>query len=240
MPPALVPTLPPSEALCSPGETGIGQAERQQLRIELLEGHARLDDRDLVLGVDLPDAVHPVEGQQDAVGHGHGGTRKPSAAAAGDDRHPVLGGDTQHLGDLVRRAGQHEGQREHGRDGQGLVVRVVGVDGLADEDVALAYGLAQLFQKIRHATATPTSGRSGRTDLTGSSSAPSVPLRQPPSQLGHPGRHLGGRRGRGLLLKLGDRPLDRGQPRARPASGRRRGIAGRARTSCTTARLRSG
>ena len=59
------------------GRHRIGQPERQQRRVELFERDARLDDGDLVLGVDLADAVHPVEGQQDPVGHG--ARRRPRA-----------------------------------------------------------------------------------------------------------------------------------------------------------------
>ena len=218
----------------------IGQAERQELRVELFEGHARLDDGDLVLGVDLADAVHPVEGQQDAVGHGHGGAREPGAAAAGDDGHPVFGGQAQHLGDLVRRARQYEGQRDHGRDGQGLVVGVVGVDGLADADVALAHGLAQLFQEIRHATATPTSGRSGGPTLPGRRRRPRFP---PPAVVAARPPVRTPRMPPSAPPPSGAGPRS---ARSAPATGsargrrRRRGRRPTARTSCTTARPRSG
>ena len=108
MPPALVATFPPSEPLCSPGRHGVDEAQRGQLAVELLERHARLHHGDLVLGVDLENPLHAVEGEQDAVGDGNGGAGEPGAAAPGHHRDAVLAGQLQDLGHLAGRPRQDE------------------------------------------------------------------------------------------------------------------------------------
>ena len=151
-------------ALLARGD-GVDEAERRELAVELLERHARLHDGDLVLGIDLADALHAVEGQQDAVGHRDRRPGKTGAAATGNDRHPVFARQLQDLGDLVGRPGQHHGEGDHRHGGESLVMGVVRVDGHAGDDMVFADGLAQLFQQLRHRTVTPTSGRSDRTTL---------------------------------------------------------------------------
>ena len=47
----------------------VDEPKRRQLGVQLVQRHARLDHGDLVLGVDLADPPHAVEGQQDPVGH---------------------------------------------------------------------------------------------------------------------------------------------------------------------------
>ena len=135
------------------------EAEGQQRRVELLEGDARLDDRHVVVGVDVDDAVHPVEGHHDAVGPRAAAARQPGARPPGHHRHP-----------LVRRpgrgrrppraadAGRHHGQRGHRRAGEGLVVGVVGVDPLAGGDVGVAHHLAQPLDDVRHGPSGSSAG----------------------------------------------------------------------------------
>ena len=89
----------------------------------------------------------------------------------------MLACDLEDLGHLVRRAGQHEDEGDHGHGRERLVVGVVGVHGRTGHDVALADGLAQLLQEFGHPTGHPHLGSIGRTDLTGrycSASGPSA------------------------------------------------------------------
>ena len=137
--------VPAEGAALLAGGDRVDEPERGQLGVELLERHAGLHHCDLVLGVDLSDPLHAVEGEEKPVGHRDGGARESGAAATGDDRHAVLVCDLQDLGDLARGAGQDEGQRDHGHELQGLVVGVVAVHRRAGHDVALTHGLAQLF-----------------------------------------------------------------------------------------------
>ena len=123
----------------------VDEPERYQLTIELFQRHAWFDHCHLVLGIDLHNPSHAVEGEQDAVRHGHGSSGEPGAAATRHDRDAVLAGQSQYLGHFISRGGHDDGQwnDRHGR--QGLVVRVVGVHGGAGEHVALADSLAQLL-----------------------------------------------------------------------------------------------
>ena len=147
------------------GRHRVDQPQRRQLAVELLQGHPGLDHGDLVLHVDFDDPVHAVEGQQDAVSHRDGRARQAGATAPGHHRHLVLTGQAQDLGHFARRARPHQGERPHGRDGERLVVGVVGVHCFPVERVGLANGLSQLLQEFRHVRATPTSGRSGGSTL---------------------------------------------------------------------------
>ncbi len=132
------------------GRHRVDETQGSQLLVELLEGDPGLDHGDLVLGVDLADVVHPVEGQQDAVAHRDGGPGEPGPAAPGDHGHALLVGAAQDLDDLIGRTGQDQGQRRLGRGAERLVVGVVGVHGVAGHDVAVADRLAQLLEEIRH------------------------------------------------------------------------------------------
>ena len=118
--------------------------------VQLLECHPGLDHGDLVLGVDLSNVVHPLEGHQDAVAYRDGGARQTGPAPPGDHGHPPFICPAQDLDDFPGRSGQHKGERRLGRRAKGLVVGVVVVDGVAGHDVALADRLAQLLEEIRH------------------------------------------------------------------------------------------
>ena len=128
----------------------VDEAEGRQLLVQLLEGHSGLNHGDLVLGVDLSDVVHPVEGHQDAVADRDGGAGQTGPAAPGDHGHASFIGPAKDLDDFPGRSGQHQGQRRLGGRAEGLVVGVVVMDGVAIHDVALADRLAQLLEEIRH------------------------------------------------------------------------------------------
>jgi len=123
----------------------VDQPERRELVVELFQCHPRFHHGHLILGVDLHNPLHAVEGEQDAVRHGHGGPGEPGPAAPCDHRHQVLTGDLQHRGHFAGRAGHDDGPRHDGHGRQRLVVGVVGVHGIAGEDVAFADGFAQLL-----------------------------------------------------------------------------------------------
>ena len=87
----------------------VDEAERRQLAVELLERHAGLDHGDLVLGVDLEDPLHAVEGQQDAVGHR--ARRRPRARCRCPGRPPARRARWPAAGPRTPRSvepGQHE------------------------------------------------------------------------------------------------------------------------------------
>src|SRR5262249_12004082 len=119
-------------------------------RIELVERDARLHDGDVVLGIDLDDAVHPFEREHDAVGAGHTRARQPGTRTTGGHRYCEFVADTEYGRDLAGRRGLHHGPWPRGSRGQGLVTRVVVLDGVAPENVRLPHNAAQLRLEIRH------------------------------------------------------------------------------------------
>ena len=126
----------------------------------------------------------------------------------------------QDLGHLVGGAGQHQGQRDHRHRGQRLVVGVVGVDGFARERHGSRRRPCAAAPGVPTCDGHPTSDRSGGPTLPGPTRRS---LRRPRPAARRSSatrrRDLRRRRRRRLLLELGDRPLDRRQPRARPAAG---------------------
>ena len=114
MPPAFVATLPPSDALFSPGTHRIHETERRERGVELIEAHAGLHDRDVVLGVDLEDRVHALEREHDAVGARDARARQSGARAARGDRDLQLVTDAHDCGHLGGGSGPHDGERSHG------------------------------------------------------------------------------------------------------------------------------
>ncbi len=85
-------------------------------------GHARLGYDATVLDVDVENAVHAPEPQKDAVGKRQGAARKRSARAARDDRHALLRGKSEDLGNLLAVFRQHTDQRLLPVCGQGVAV----------------------------------------------------------------------------------------------------------------------
>ena len=209
--------VPPERAALLARRHRVDEPERRELAVELLERHPRLDDGDLVLGVDLARSA--------SCGRRRAGCRRPPERrrrrAPCRCRGPRPGRRARWpaAGSRTPRRWSRAARRPAERPApcQRLVVGVVGVDRVAGHDVVLADCLAQLLQEFRHATATPTSDRSGGPTLpgrTGPVGPVPPPLGQPAPQLGHTVRDLR-RRGRcRLLLELGDGPLNRRQPRA--------------------------
>jgi hypothetical protein len=116
-------------------EHRVDEPPRRQLGVELVELHAGLDHGDVVVLVDLEDVVHPLERHHDAAGLGDAGARHARARAPGGDRDAVLVGGAQDRRHLVGGRRQHHRRRDLGGRGQGLVVAVVVLDGVAAEDV---------------------------------------------------------------------------------------------------------
>ena len=149
----------------------------------------------------------------------------------------------QDLGHLAGRAGQHDGQRDDGHGGQRLVVGVVGVDRLARRRRGSRRRPCAAVPGVPTCDGPPPPriDRAARPYRPYRSASDALGrLGQAPPQLGHAGRDLRRRRRRRLLLELGDRPLNRRQPRARSPAPRPAPRRPSARTSCTTAPPRSG
>ena len=68
--------------------------------VEFAKAGARLDDRNLVVDVDLEDGAHLTKCDEDPARTGDAGTGKPRAGAASGDRHCVLPRDDDDLGHL--------------------------------------------------------------------------------------------------------------------------------------------
>ena len=79
--------------------------------VELVEGHAGLHDRHVVLGVDLDDRVHPLEADEDAAVTGDAPAREAGAAAPYRHRHAQLDSQPHDGGDVLRRRGAHDDVR---------------------------------------------------------------------------------------------------------------------------------
>ena len=118
--------------------------------VELVERDSRLDDRDVILGVDLEDMVHALEGHDDRVGPRDTRAREAGAGAAGRDGHAQLVGESQDRGHLRRRSGPDDTRRPFGRDGECLVVGVVLGDGVADEDLARFEDVREPLGQVTH------------------------------------------------------------------------------------------
>jgi len=82
----------------------VDEPVRSRDLVELAQGDTRLHDGDVVLLVDLEDAVHPLERDDDRVGRRHDRTRKAGAVAARGDGRPVVVGHPQDAGDFGSRS----------------------------------------------------------------------------------------------------------------------------------------
>ena len=81
-------------------------------------GHARLDDRALVLRVDGEDLPHPGQPDDDPVGDGQRTAGQAGTRTAGDKRNPFPGADPHHRRDLLGARRQHNQRRNHPEAGQ--------------------------------------------------------------------------------------------------------------------------
>ena len=81
--------------------------------------HPRLHDRQPVCRVDLQDALHPRERDNEPALLGDGAPAEPGAGAARHDGHPSAGGGSYDRRDLLRAG------RQHDRGGHGLVHRAI-------------------------------------------------------------------------------------------------------------------
>ena len=81
-------------------------------------GHARLDDRALVLRVDGEDLPHPGQPNDDPVGDGQRTAGQTGACTAGDERNPFAGADAHDRRDLLGARRQHNQRRNHPEAGQ--------------------------------------------------------------------------------------------------------------------------
>ncbi len=105
----------------------VGRVEEALGLDRLLEvdvDHPRLADDDEVLAVDLEDPVHPGEGDRQAAGDARRSAAQPGPGAPRDDRHPVLGGQPDQLGDLGGLRRQGHGDRSGRLEVGGLVATI--------------------------------------------------------------------------------------------------------------------
>ena len=77
--------------------------------LQLIGQHVGLDDGELIVLIDLEDAIEPLHRQQDTAAHGHGASRVPRAGPAHDQGHAVSVTQARDGGDLVD-AGRQEHQ----------------------------------------------------------------------------------------------------------------------------------
>ena len=213
----------------------VDQTQRGELAVQLLQCHPRLHHGDLVLGVDLHDPLHAVEGEQDAVGHRHRGAREPGPAAPGDHRDAVLAGQLQDLGHLVGRTRQDDGQRD---DRHASSAPRHGCSRRGRTRPRGRCPRRRPCAVVPGVPTSPTPDRSGGPTLPGLCGRLTPSARRRRSSATAP-RDLRRLRRCRLLLELGDRPLDRRQPRAGTALAVRPNRA-RRRTSCTRAPPRTG
>ena len=148
-------TLPPSDAVGLAGADGVGETERCKGGVELVEGDPGFDHGDGVVGVDLADRPHPIEGEHDPVGLGPAPPREPGPAPAHHQRGVRLVGQLDHRDDVVGRAGEDHGQGHHGLGGQGLVVGVVDRDRGTGDHFVIAQRPANLLDYLGHRSHLP-------------------------------------------------------------------------------------
>ena len=98
--------LPP--IMQEPRDAGIGrviQAHRLDGLVESLRHDARFGDGHEVVGVDLEDRVHALEGKREASGEGQRSARQARASALRRHRDAVFVAEREETRDLVRRPG---------------------------------------------------------------------------------------------------------------------------------------
>ncbi len=117
------------------GEHRVDQAVRGQGLVQLGQGHPGLDHGHVVVGVDLQDAVHPLEGDHHPLRGGDAPAGQAGARAPGGER-DLFGDrrpdDGRHLSGVAR---PDHGPRADRRGAEGLVVGLVVAHGVADIDV---------------------------------------------------------------------------------------------------------
>ncbi len=84
--------------------------------------HAGLDDDALGVEVDVEDAVHPRQRDDDPVGDRQGATGQPGAGSAGDERDPVGGAGADHGLHLRRRLREADEGRNHAPTSQSVAL----------------------------------------------------------------------------------------------------------------------
>ena len=113
----------------------IDELVRRRHLVELVEGDARLHDRDVVARIDLDDVLHALERHDHAAGAWDGRARQPGSTAPRGDRDALLVRDPQESRDLGRAPGTDDERRSLGRGGECFVVPVVFADLVAGQDV---------------------------------------------------------------------------------------------------------
>ena len=106
--------------------------------VELCECHSGLDDRHLILSVDL-DALHALERHDHSTGGRDRRARQPGATATRSDRDPPFVAQAKDRRDLARRLWQQHGHGDDWRRAERLVVgvvvaRVAGQDAVGGQD----------------------------------------------------------------------------------------------------------
>jgi hypothetical protein len=112
MPPEFSATLPPTvHAIWLDGSGCVIEAVFLDRAADGEIGHAGLCDHAAILEIDLDDAVHAAEPDQDRVGPRQCATRKRRARTSRNDGHAFRAGKPQQRGNLVFGPGQDTGER---------------------------------------------------------------------------------------------------------------------------------
>ena len=132
------------------GEDRIDESLLASGLVELGEGHAGLHHRHVVLGIDLQDSIHALEGDQDASTAGYAGPRETGAVAPGGDRDASLVGQAQHPRDLLRGGRPHYHLGVVGVYRECLVVRVLFADRIAGQHLLRGHDVGEKIDQVVH------------------------------------------------------------------------------------------
>ena len=138
------------------GEHGVQQLMGDQGGVEVVQRHPRLDHGHVVIGVDLDDAVHPLERHHQPAFHRGASPGKPGPRSPRGERYSPTAGQLHDGRDFGGRPGAHHRQRSDRGRGQRLVVGVVILHARPDVNVGETDDVGQLLLEDR-----PGSTRSG-------------------------------------------------------------------------------
>ncbi len=120
------------------GEHRIDEPEGGEGVVEFGQGQARLHHGHVVVGVDLEEGAHPLEGHHDASGDRDAPTREPGPRPPGGEGDALLPGGLDDGGHLGGGARTHHGAWSDGHRAQGLVVTGVVADPVAEVEMGRA------------------------------------------------------------------------------------------------------
>ena len=112
-------------------------------RIQIRQSHAGLDDGHLVARIDLQGRRHLLEGDEQSVGVGAGGSRQARAGTACGDRDPGRRRRRQQFSHLLGGLRPGHVPRRHRLPDQRLVVGVVGADRVTGQQIVFTDNVAE-------------------------------------------------------------------------------------------------